>query len=645
MKIGLNKLVWCVLFCSLNFVTFAKGKPSLKRADKYYKNTEYSKAAEEYKRLDYGRRTDTYIYLQLADCYDRLDRIVEASKYYGKAILKDPDVSADIYYRYAKVLQKSGRQEVARDMMDDFAELAPTDSRAKDFLHNPDAYYDLSKLPEKFMFQESGLNDRFYDDFGAVLTKNDTLYFVSNRTKQEKKFMRKIFEVRDKYKRRPNYDIYQAEFKSVQEPIFTATRLKGRINRRFNDGIVAPSLNDDKKMYFASESYRYPRYRNNKTVKHRDRIMNLFQATLKNKKWKKIKKLPFTTAGYTYQSPSVSPDGKYLYFASNMEGSYGELDIWRVELLEDDDYGEPENMGSVINSGTRNDYPFVSEDNILYFSSDRWGGYGGFDIYSIDLNDSKAKAVNIGAPINSARDDFAFTYYPDRKIGFFSSNRIGRTDIYKAIPICKVDIELRVKNKSFNKEVSDAIIEFTNSRRRIENKAVTDKGGIALGQLGCDDSYSIKVSHPDYLDEIVEISVKQGDSKQIIEVLLHPLEELMIEEDRITLEEIHFAFDQKEITLESKFELDKLVKVMKRYVSMRIKVASHTDSKGRAEYNLKLSQDRAKATVEYLISQGIEQERLEYQGYGSQDLKIKCEPCTEWEDAQNRRSEFIILSK
>ncbi|MEC4113853.1 OmpA family protein [Myroides pelagicus] len=623
----------------------AKGKPSLKKADKYYKNTEYSKAAEEYKRLERGsRHTDPYIYQQLAICYDKLDRVIEASTYYGKAIAKMEKQDPELIYSYAKVLQKSGRYEVARDMMDDFTELVPNDSRARDFAKNPDAYYELSKLKEYFGYQESGMNDRYYDTFGALMTKNDTIYFVSNRTKQENKFARKLFEVRDRYKRMPNYDIYQATFTAVKEPIFKSTRLLGTINKRFNDGRAVASL-DGERMFFASESYRYRRFRKNPIVKKRDRMMSLFVAKRKGTKWRKVKKLPFTRPQYMYTSPSISPDGKYLYFASDMEGSHGVLDIWRVALLEDEDYGEPENLGAIINSGTINEDPFLSEDNVLYFTSDRWGGFGGKDIYMVDMNTPNAKPVNVGQPINTALDDYAFSYYPSKGIGFFSSNRIGRNDIYKVTPSCKRDVKVIVKNKKFNKPVSNALVKFSNSKRRIEDEAVTDDKGVLEGYVTCAELYKVVVSHPDYLDEELEVKVSKDEEVETLIAYLRPLEELMIEEDRITLEPIHFAFDQKEITIASKFELDKLVKLMKRYPTMRIKVNSHTDSKGNPDYNLKLSQNRADATVEYLVSQGITKDRLESEGYGDKMLKIQCAPCDEAQDAQNRRSEFLILSR
>lgn len=168
---------------------------------------------------------------------------------------------------------------------------------------------------------------------------------------------------------------------------------------------------------------------------------------------------------------------------------------------------------------------------------------------------------------------------------------------------------------------------------------------MARGEVKCSETYKIKVSHPDYLDEIIDITVNAEEGVQEIDVFLRPLEELVIGKDKIELGDIQFAFNQTEITENSKIELDKLVKVMKRYPSMRVKINSHSDSKGNPAYNLKLSNDRAKATLDYIVSQGIESSRLESQGYGSQELKVECEPCSEWEDAQNRRSEFIILQR
>ncbi|WP_121965166.1 OmpA family protein [Myroides sp. N17-2] len=634
-----------VLLCSLSITVQAKKKPSLKRADKYYKNTEYTKAAEEYKRLLNGKRTANYIYLQLADCYDRLHKDIDASRYYGKAIdQNDSTLKPEVYYKYAKVMERNGRYETAKDMMQQFTSKAPTDSRAKDFLAKPDAHKALKDREPNYMFQESGLNDFQYDDYGAWLSPGDTLYFVSNRTKQEKKWMRKIFEVRDKWERKPNFDLYTAEFKDKYEPIKGVARIKGRVNRRFNDGTTVLSK-DGKRMYFASEAYRNRKFRRNDKVKQRDHLMSLFYAQKKKDKWKKIKPMRFTRAGYMYTNPAVSPDGKFLYFASNMPGSYGELDIWRTPILEDDEFGTPENLGSTINSGTRNDYPFIASDNKMYFASDRWGGYGGMDVYVVDLSNTVSTPANLGEPINTAKNDFAFSYYPAKEMGLFSSDRIGRTDIYKAFPLCFVEFRTMLKSKGFNQPVADAKVEFINTRRIVEDKGVSSRSGMARGEIKCKETYKVKISHPDYLDELIDITANAEAGVQTIDVLLRPLDELVIGKDKIELGDIQFAFNQTEITENSKFELDKLVKVMKRYPAMRIKINSHSDSKGSPAYNLKLSNERAKATLEYIVSQGIENSRLESQGYGSQELKVECAPCTEWEDAQNRRSEFIILQR
>lgn len=634
-----------VLLCSLSITVQAKKKPSLKRADKYYKNTEYTKAVEEYKRLLNGKRTANYIYLQLADCYDRLHVDIEASRYYGKAIdQNDSTLKPEIYYKYAKVMERNGRYETAKDMMQQFTSKAPADSRAKDFLAKPDAHKALKDREPNYMFQESGLNDLEYGDYGAWLSPGDTLYFVSNRTKQEKKWMRKVFEVRDKWERKPNFDLYTAEFKDKYEPIKGVARIKGRVNRRFNDGTAVLSK-DGKRMYFASEAYRNRKFRRNDNVKNRDHLMSLFYAQKKKDKWKKIKPMRFTRAGYMYTNPAVSLDGKFLYFASNMPGSYGELDIWRTAILEDDEFGTPENLGPTINSGTRNDYPFIASDNKMYFTSDRWGGYGGMDVYVVDLNNTASMPTNLGEPINTAKNDFAFSYYPVKEMGLFSSDRIGRTDIYKAFPLCFVEFRTMLKSKGFNQPVADAKVEFINTRRIVEDKGVSSRSGMARGEIKCKETYKVKISHPDYLDEIIDITANAEAGVQTIDVLLRPLEELVIGKDKIELGDIQFAFNQTEITENSKLELDKLVKIMKRYPAMRIKINAHSDSKGNPAYNLKLSNERAKATLEYIVSQGIENSRLESQGYGSQELKVACAPCTEWEDAQNRRSEFIILER
>ncbi|MDR0228047.1 MAG: OmpA family protein [Flavobacteriaceae bacterium] len=637
---------FCVLFfVTLSIVGNAKKKPDIKRADKYFSKKEYSKAITEYERLSRKEKDKPYVSLQLAKSYEKMNRTVEAAKYYSKAILTDQDVDSEVYYNYAQNVLKNGRYDVAEEAMRKFVQYADEkDLRVVDFLKNQKALNELNNLPQQYQFVESGVNDLYYDDYGLFKTKGDTVFFASNRSKYQSSFWRSLFEVKDKQTAKPNFDIYQAEFKNNKEPLYNVTHLQGRVNRRFNDGVVAMTP-DKNRLFFASDSYRNRKFRKNKTVKKHSEMKSLFVAQRKGKQWTKIKVLPFCEPGVIYTNPSVSPDGKYLYFSSNREGSIGQLDIWRVALLEDNTYGKPEHLGNQVNRGGIDDYAFVSEDNILYFASDRWGGFGGLDIYHIPLNNLDTPAENLGAPINTVKDDFGFSFYPSLKMGFLSTNRIGRTDIYRVYALCHLPLTVKLTNKSFQIPIDGADVVLLDDKQTVLEKAVGNTSGIVQFSVECGKYYRVEVKHPDFVSKEVDFRANFVDEEQIVEVSLLPLEELRIKKGEIVLQDILFAFDKAELSAEGKIELDKLISVLKRYPTMKIKVGAHTDSKGSEAYNLKLSEARAKQTVDYLIEGGVDKDRLFFEGFGASHPKVNCTTCTEEEHAQNRRSEFLIVTE
>lgn len=637
--------VYIVLLLALSIVAYGKKKPDVKRGDKYFNKGEYAKAITAYEQLSRKEKDKPYVSLQLAKSYEKMNRTVEAAKYYSKAILSDSNADSEVWYSYAQNALKNGRYEVAEEAMMQFAQRAePTDLRVVDFQKNRNALSVLQQQIPQYQFAESGINDLYYDDLGLFKTKGDTVLFASNRTKYQSSFWRSLFEVKDKKTERPNYDLYQAEFKSNKDPLYNVTHIEGRTNRRFNDGIATMTPERDK-LFFASDSYRNRKFRKNKTVKKHNEMKSLFVATRKGKRWGKVKVLPFCEAGVIYTNPNVSPDGKFLYFSSNREGSIGQLDIWRVALLENNQYGEPEHLGNQVNRGGIEDYAFVSEDNVLYFASDRWGGFGGLDIYRIPLDDLHAVAENLGAPINTAKDDYGFSFYPSVKMGFMSTNRIGRTDIYRVYALCHLPLNVKVTNKSFQTVVEGATVTLLDDKQTVLEKTVVETDGTARFTGECGKYYRVEVKHPDFVSKELDFQANFVGEEQSVNLALMPLEELRIEKGEIVLKDILFAFDKVELPKEGMEELDKLVSVLQRYPKMKLKIGAHTDSKGSEAYNMKLSEERAKETANYLIKKGISEDRLIYEGYGSSQPKVMCKECTEEQHAQNRRSEFLIQTK
>ena len=206
--------------------------------------------------------------------------------------------------------------------------------------------------------------------------------------------------------------------------------------------------------------------------------MYLFKATKVNNKWTAAKQLPFNKNSYSISNPSISLDGKTLYFNSNMPGGLGGNDIWKVDVSEGDVYGTPVNLGSKINTEGNEQFPSITDDNMLYFSSDSRQGLGGLDIYFINLNKTE-DAQNLGKPVNSEKDDFSFSFNTKRNLGFFSSNREESDDLYIAKPLCSVESTILVTNAVTGKILEGATVAILDDKKNIiETKTSDAKGNV-----------------------------------------------------------------------------------------------------------------------------------------------------------------------
>jgi len=330
-------------------------------------------------------------------------------------------------------------------------------------------------------------------------------------------------------------------------------------------------------------------------------------------------------------------------FKTFLGGTLGELDLWRVAILEDGKtFGTPENLGAHINTGFNERYPFISADRILYFTSDRWGGYGGLDIYALDLKDDTAQPKNLGEGINTPKDDFNFVYNSTLDYGFLSTNRIGRQDIYRVKPKCDVEVKGVVRDAETQAKLTEATVVLVDASRQVLARLQTDREGQFTAVLPCDKTYQIQVVQEGYYDKEEEHRTPK-EAEAVLNISLKKQQKLHIQDNKILVNDIPFAFDQATITTEGARELDRLVALMVENKTMRILIVAHTDRVGKEKYNKKLAQARAKATAQYLFDHGIAQDRVEAKGVGSSEPKVDCSTCTEFEDQQNRRSEFIIL--
>lgn len=623
------KKIYIILFLTLagGMVAQAQNR-NTRKADQHFDRLEYVKAAEEYEKLVERNRADEYVYQQLATSYYLINNTEKAEPYFREIAndTQDPEV----LYNYAQTLKSNGKAEDSNRWMKRFAEMAPSDSRAIEFKNNPNYIPKLLEKGERYKADLIGELASDYTDFGGTIL-NDEFYFTSSRNTSRRKhgMTDEAF-----------LDIYKATY--TDGIITDVTVLKGDVNTKYHEAIVSFSP-DGTRMYFDRNAF----YRG-KFQKDDDGVnqLNIYYASLVDGTWKDVQPVPFNNTEYSVGHPSVSPDGKTLYFVSDMPGGFGDSDIYRVSINDDGSFGEPENLGRGINTEGKEVFPSVDSNGVLYFSSNGHLGLGGLDVFSAETQGNGfGKPTNLGSPVNSSKDDFAFKYYPDSEIGFVSSNRTGNIDnIYRVEPVCSAVIHSIVRSEATNEPLSGAVVTlYDANENRLASKNTGADGKVEF-TVECDNKYVLQAAKGEYETNSGHTETRTSQAPNV-EIKLRPIEKI-IKEDRVVLNPILFDFDRYNIKPQAAFELDKLVELMKKYPNMIIKVEGHTDTQGAEDYNMELSQKRTQATVQYVISQGIDESRISGEGFGESRPVVECgSNCTEEDHAQNRRSEFIIVRR
>lgn len=618
------------LYIALSFVILTTASNAqtkeTKKADKLFKQYEYVEAAAQYLKLTEKGNATNYVYRQLAETYFNMFNSQEAEKWYALATAETQE--AETYFKYAQMLKANKKYDAANLQMKKFAQLAPNDMRAKAFTENPNYLPKLNNIQQVYELKNLDVNSD-QSEFGGVLYDN-SFYFTSARNNARKDYG---------WNNEPFLDIYKADYNP--NGTFMNAQAITELNSQYHDGPITITA-DGNTMYFTSDSFREKSFqKENKLKLGRN---NLFRATNDNGKWTNITSLPFNSNEYSTSNPSVSRDGKTLYFSSDMPGTLGGVDIWKVAVNGDGTYGAPQNLGNKINTEGNESFPYIADDNqTLYFASSGRQGFGGLDVYQADLNKA-TEAQNLGSPINTEKDDFSFTFNKSKNIGFFSSNRSGNDEIYGANPICTTALMALVINEKTNLPIANAKVVVVDNKKNILSTQQTGANGEVSYSVPCDKEYTIQASKDGYVSNVYQVA-KTKEMQLNTPIRLTPIEPIITEKE-VILQPIYFEFNKSNITEDGAFELDKLVQVMNDNPTFVIMAKSHTDNRGNDKYNLNLSDRRAKSTVQYIISKGISQDRLSGKGFGELEPKVDCgNNCSEEEHAQNRRSEFLIVKK
>ena len=655
----MKKILTLLIITSFSLTPTLAQNNSTRKADKLFDRLEYVKAAQEYLKLT-EKSPDNYVIGRLADAYYNIFNTKDAEKWYAKLINDDPD--AEIIFRYAEMLKANGKYKESNVWMSKFSEMKPYDTRAIAFRNTPNYLDKIIKKGKRFNVQNLKDINTISSDFGAF-TFDNALYLTSGRKQkgsQNKKY--------NNYTSDEEYVLDVFKYDVINDVYINETPLEA-INTKYHEGVITFSPSGDT-MYFARETYYSKSYYKDSIVKNGSKneqisVINLYRATRCTKKeitWKNngncnfnkgwnVTELEINSAYYSMKNPALSCDGKSLYFSSDMPGGFGNYDIYKSEIKDDGSLGEPINLGQKINTEEQEVFPHMCCDNTLYFSSNGHLGLGGLDVfYSKNIDGKWSNVRNVGLPVNSNSDDFAFKMGDDCTNGFVSSNRaggVGSDDVYavkKIKPLCDILLESIVVDAKTDLPIDAALTSVKDNTGIINNSKETSEKGLVDYMFECEDEIQLLVSKEGYESKMIDIKLLDIDPP-LLKIKLDPIEELIVEE-KIVLNPIYFEFDKANITNQAAFELDKLVSIMKKYPNMIIRIESHTDSRGPASYNKLLSERRAKSTAQYVISKGIDENRISGFGMGEEDPEIDCSSgCSKDEHAKNRRSEFIIVSR
>ena len=630
----MKKIITLLIITCISFSSVKAQNNYTKKADKLFDRFEFVKATEEYLKLTEEHSNDQYVIKKLADSYYNIFDTKNAEKWY-KQIVKNND--SEVIYRYSQMLKANGKYKESNEWMNKFSEIKPYDSRAISFRNSPNYIDKIIGKGNKFNIQNLSINSE-NSDFGATLY-NNKIYFVSS---EDPGFLEKPYA----WSNEGYLDIYSSYIN--EKGSYLAREPFDDLNSKFHEGIISFS-NDGKTAYFARESYYEKEYEKNEDNKIKYSQLYIYKTTKINDSWSSVEALEINDKNYSNKNPMLDAEGGYLYFSSNMPGGFGLYDIYRVKIKDDGALDKVENLGQKINSEGNEGFPYMDQENMLYFSSDGHLGLGGLDVfYAKEVDGKWTSPRNIGIPVNSGADDFSFMIKGDD--GYVSSNRsggVGKDDIYalkKIKPLCDILLAMNILDSKTKEPISSAATSISDNTGIIDNTKMTSEKGFAEFMIECEDVIQLMVTKTGYESKMLDLKFSDIPPP-VLDVYLDPIEDLIVEE-KINLNPIYFDFDKSNITNQAAFELDKLIAIMEKYPEMIVRVESHTDSRGPASYNKGLSNRRAKSTAQYVISKGIEEGRISGIGKGEEEPKIDCsQGCSNESHAENRRSEFIIVSR
>lgn len=621
--------------------TFSQ-KGKVAKANKNFDKYSYIDAREVYLKVVEDGYKSAEIYKRLGDTYYYNSEYKSASEWYSNLVNEFPDdIEPIYYYRGAQSLKSSGEYEESDNIMKLYYDNGGSVIVAKNFSENPDYLNSIAENARDFSIDKTTINSNL-SDFGPSFYGNKIVFASSQKNEGGKVLS---------WNGLPFLDLYQADM-DEEGNLSNVTALGGDINTKYNESSTAITK-DGKTLYFTRNNFTEGKKGRDskKTIR-----LKLYKATKSGDNlWTNVVELPFNGEEFSVAHPALNNDENRLYFASDMEGTYGQSDLWYVDVSEGDSYGTPVNLGATINTEARDTFPFISDKGKLYFSSDGHAGLGGLDVFVAELNEDGSvldSIANLGEPTNSVYDDFGFIINEEKRIGYISSNRSGdKGSINDEIYLikekkCIISIEGVVTDIDTEALLPGAVVSLMDEELKLVDSTIVGEDAKYNFTVDCDKQYTLRAVKIDYTpeEEVVKTPNNTGSIAVPFRLKLIgcPPEDLGC---RLTLEPIYFDYDRFNIRPDAEIELAKILAAMREYTELIIHIESHTDSRAEDLYNELLSEKRAQSTLNWLVDQGIDSSRLSAQGYGETQLVNGCSnevECTEEEHQLNRRSMFII---
>ncbi|WP_299114030.1 OmpA family protein [uncultured Winogradskyella sp.] len=623
-----------IIICSLILLSglgYAQ-KGNIKKADKNFENLAYIDAIEVYEAVANKGYEDADIFKHLGDANYFNANYSEASKWYGKLYDLQGEQGGDYNFRFGQSLKAIGDYQKADVYLERFYK-----SKGENYVKASNVLSAIENVSYRYLAEKARFNTT-YSDYPAYYN-NDTLYVVSANSG----------DLKTPWNNQPTSDIFLLNKSSLSE-------LGGDVNSKYNEGSIAMTK-DGETLYFTRNDYHNKKLGKdgNKTTR-----LKLYRAQKIDGKWTNIEELPFNNSEYSTGHPALSNDESKLYFVSDMpgNGSKGGTDIYETEIYDDGSFGAVFNMAGFNTPGNEM-FPFVASDGSFYFASNgQIYNLGGLDIYQAKPNSDGVygKVENLGEPINSTMDDFAFVIDAKKKSGYFATNRedSASDDIFSFtendgyVAPCIVDLKGVVRDKKTGDILENTLVSLIGADNTIISQKVAPAGLYDFSEVDCNKVKFIRAEKNGY--QTNEESVNEPvDGVSRMDILLDKRTHGVTDGSDIAnliLKPIYFDLDKSNIRPDAEIELQKVIAVMQLHPNLKIDVRSHTDSRANDNYNMHLSDRRVKATIDYLVNNGgISQSRLTGRGYGESQLKNSCyngTNCSEYEHQQNRRSEFIV---